>query len=114
MRIQVLGPGCKNCRRLEQNTVTALDQLGLDAQIENVTDYAEIAAYGVMKTPALVINDHVVLSGKSPPPQRSPTSYRPPHPELDALQEQRHPAGCRAHHFAGGRAAFRASGPPHH
>lgn len=64
MRIQVLGPGCKNCHRLEQNTVTALDQLGLDAQIENVTDYAEIAAHGVMKTPALVIDDNVVLSGK--------------------------------------------------
>jgi small redox-active disulfide protein 2 len=63
MRIKVLGPGCRNCRRLEQNTVAALDELGLQAQIEKVTDYAEIAGYGVMKTPGLVIDDEVVLTG---------------------------------------------------
>lgn len=64
MRIKVLGPGCRNCQRLEQNTVTALGDVGLQAQIEKVTDYGEIAGYGVMRTPALVIDDKVVLSGR--------------------------------------------------
>jgi small redox-active disulfide protein 2 len=64
MRIKVLGPGCKNCHKLENNTRAALDRLGLDETIEKVTDYGEIAGYGVMKTPALVIDDTVVLSGK--------------------------------------------------
>ncbi|MGA8048017.1 MAG: thioredoxin family protein [Dermatophilaceae bacterium] len=64
MRIKVLGPGCRNCQKLEQNTQAALDQLGLQEQIEKVTDYGEIAGYGVMKTPALVIDDDVVLSGR--------------------------------------------------
>ena len=64
MRIKVLGPGCKNCHRLEENTRTALERLGVDTPIESVTDYGEIAAYGVMKTPALVVDDRVVLSGR--------------------------------------------------
>jgi small redox-active disulfide protein 2 len=63
MRIKVLGPGCRNCRKLEQNTVAALNELGLQAQIEKVTDYGEIAGYGVMKTPGLVIDDELVVSG---------------------------------------------------
>ena len=64
MRIKVLGPGCKNCQKLEHNTRAALERLGLHEAIEKVTDYGEIAGYGVMKTPALVIDDTVVLSGK--------------------------------------------------
>ena len=63
MKIKVLGPGCKNCQNLEKNTVTALNSLGVAAEIEKVTDYGEIAGYGVMKTPALVIDEEVVLSG---------------------------------------------------
>jgi small redox-active disulfide protein 2 len=64
MRIKILGPGCKNCHRLEENTQVALDRLSVHEPIETVTDYGEIAAYGVMKTPALVLDDHVVLSGR--------------------------------------------------
>lgn len=64
MKIKVLGPGCKNCQKLEKNTLTALADVGQEAEIEKVTDYAEIAGYGVMKTPGLVIDDHVVVSGK--------------------------------------------------
>lgn len=69
MRIKVLGPGCKNCHRLEENTVAALVELGLQAEVEKVTDYAEIAGYGVMKTPALVIDDTVALSGRVATPE---------------------------------------------
>ena len=66
MKIKVLGPGCKNCETLEQRTRQALDDLGLDAEIEKVTDYTEIAGYGVLKTPGLVVDEQVVVSGKVP------------------------------------------------
>ena len=66
MKIKVLGSGCANCQTLEKRTTQALDLLGLDAKVEKVTDYAAIAAYGVMSTPALVIDDQVVLTGRVP------------------------------------------------
>ncbi|HRY08998.1 MAG: TM0996/MTH895 family glutaredoxin-like protein [Actinobacteria bacterium] len=66
MLIKVLGPGCANCKRLEDRTREAVTDLGLDAQIEKVTDYAEIAGYGVMKTPGLVIDEKLVVSGRVP------------------------------------------------
>ena len=64
MLVKVLGPGCRNCAALEQATQEAIDRLGLDATVEKVTDYPTIAAYGVMSTPALVIDDQVVSSGR--------------------------------------------------
>ena len=66
MHVKILGPGCKNCHTLEERTREALAALGLDATVESVTDYAEIAAAGVMKTPGLVVDDELVLSGKVP------------------------------------------------
>jgi small redox-active disulfide protein 2 len=66
MIVKILGPGCRNCRALEARTREALRQLGLDAEIESVTDYTEIAGYGVMHTPGLVVDEQVVLSGKVP------------------------------------------------
>lgn len=66
MLIKVLGPGCANCARLEERTRQAVADLGLDAQIEKVTDYAEIAGYGVMKTPGLVVDEKLVVSGRVP------------------------------------------------
>ena len=66
MRIKVLGPGCANCKRLEERTREAVASLGLDAEIEKVTDYADIAGYGVMKTPGLVIDERLVVSGRVP------------------------------------------------
>ena len=66
MIVKILGPGCRNCHSLEERTREALAQLGLQAQIEAVTDYAEIARYGVMKTPGLVVDEEVVVSGKVP------------------------------------------------
>ncbi|MCB8955809.1 MAG: TM0996/MTH895 family glutaredoxin-like protein [Nocardioides sp.] len=64
MQVKVLGPGCKNCVALEKATHEAIDRLGLDATVEKVTDYAEIAGYGVMATPALVVDEKVVSSGR--------------------------------------------------
>lgn len=64
MMIKVLGPGCKNCVNLSKNTQEALDELGIDAQIVKVTDYKDIASFGVMSTPALVIDEDVVAYGK--------------------------------------------------
>ncbi len=66
MDIKILGSGCDNCRRLEAATREAVDHLGLDATFEKVTDPAEIASWGVMRTPALVVDDEVVLSGRVP------------------------------------------------
>jgi small redox-active disulfide protein 2 len=66
MDIKVLGPGCRNCVTLEARTRDALDALGLDATIEKVTDPAVIASYGILSTPGLVVDGHVVLAGKVP------------------------------------------------
>ncbi|MBL8929388.1 MAG: TM0996/MTH895 family glutaredoxin-like protein [Kineosporiaceae bacterium] len=66
MIVKVLGPGCANCRNLESATRSALADLGLQATVEKVTDYAAIAGYGVMRTPALVIDETVVVSGRVP------------------------------------------------
>jgi small redox-active disulfide protein 2 len=67
MIVKVLGPGCKNCVNLERVARQALDELGLDATVEKVTDYPTIVGYGVMSTPALVIDERVVTSGRVPP-----------------------------------------------
>lgn len=66
MHVKILGPGCKNCQNLETRTREALDELGAFAQIDKVTDYGEIAGYGVMATPGLVVDDEVVVSGRVP------------------------------------------------
>lgn len=66
MIIKVLGPGCANCVNLEKATRKALTELGLEATIEKVTDYPSIVGYGVMSTPALVIDEKVVTSGRLP------------------------------------------------
>lgn len=62
--VKVLGSGCAKCNQLEASTKAALEQLGMDTTIEHVTDFSEIAAYGVMTTPALVVNDKVISYGK--------------------------------------------------
>ena len=66
MIVKVLGPGCKNCVNLERVTRQAIDDLGLDATMEKVTDYPTIVGYGVMSTPALVVDERVVSSGRVP------------------------------------------------
>lgn len=64
MVIKVLGSCCGNCTALMENTKIALAELGMDCAVEKVTDFAEIAQYGVMSIPALVINEKVVSLGK--------------------------------------------------
>jgi len=66
MNVKILGPGCKNCHNLEKTTRQAVADLGIDATIETVTDYAAIAGYGVMSTPGLVVNEQVLVSGRVP------------------------------------------------
>ncbi len=62
--VKVLGSGCAKCNQLEEATKEALKQLGMDTTIDHVTDFTEIAAYGVMSTPALVVDGKVVSYGK--------------------------------------------------
>ncbi len=62
--VKVLGMGCKKCKQLEENALEALRILGKDEVVGHVTDMAEIASYGVMSTPALVVNEKVVSFGK--------------------------------------------------
>lgn len=66
MELKILGSGCAKCNQLEAVTKKALTQLHMDYTISHITDFSQIAAYGVMSTPALVINDKVVIYGKVP------------------------------------------------
>ena len=64
--IEVLGPGCNNCQRLEAAAREAVAMAGVEAEVVHVTDYAEIAAKGVMNTPGLIIDGKVVSVGRVP------------------------------------------------
>ena len=64
--IQVLGTGCPKCRKLKENVDKAVEELGLDAQVEKVEDIMEITNFGVMMTPAIAIDGVVKVSGKAP------------------------------------------------
>jgi small redox-active disulfide protein 2 len=70
MTIKVLGSGCVNCRTLEKRTIEALQELKMEAVIEKVEDYQQIASYGIMRTPGLVIEEKVVVAGTVPPVQK--------------------------------------------
>jgi small redox-active disulfide protein 2 len=64
VKIQILGTGCPKCKKLTENAETALKELGMEAAVEKVTDLKAIMKYGVMMTPALVINGQVKVAGK--------------------------------------------------
>ena len=66
LTIKVLGPGCTNCNKVEEITKTAVSTMGIETQIEKITDTNEIVEYGVLSTPGLVINGKVVCSGRIP------------------------------------------------
>jgi small redox-active disulfide protein 2 len=64
--IKVLGPGCSNCRKLEETARAAVEQAQVEAEIVKVTDVQEIVAHNVLRTPGLMINDKLVSSGRIP------------------------------------------------
>jgi len=66
MEIKVLGTGCAKCKSLEKVCRKAVEELNLDATVEKVEDIQKIMEYAVMRTPALVIDEKVVLSGQLP------------------------------------------------
>lgn len=66
LNIKVLGSGCANCRKLEERVRNVIRQRNLTAEIEKVTDYAQMMRWNVMRTPGLVINDVLVASGRIP------------------------------------------------
>jgi small redox-active disulfide protein 2 len=70
MTIKVLGPGCMNCRTLEQRTREALAEIKLDALVEKVTDFNDMASYGILRTPGLVIDGKLVVQGMVPQVQK--------------------------------------------
>lgn len=64
MVIKILGSGCKNCKTLENNVREAVKEIGIDAEVIKVEDFKEIMKYGIMKTPALVVDERVLSFGK--------------------------------------------------
>lgn len=64
MIIKILGSGCKKCGILAENAKAAVETAGHSAQIVKITDFAEIAGYGVMSTPALVVDEKLLSAGK--------------------------------------------------
>ena len=66
MEIRVLGTGCSRCEELERNTINALAEMGQAADVQKVKDIKDIASYGVLSTPGLVINRKVKSSGRVP------------------------------------------------
>lgn len=67
MEIKVLGPGCANCRRMEDMAKQAVKELGIGAKIEKITDIGQIAMHGILSTPGLVVNGKIKHSGKPLP-----------------------------------------------
>lgn len=66
MQIKILGTGCCNCQNLEENTRKALSELKMDAQVEKVTDMAQIMNYGIMSLPAIIADEKVLSYGSVP------------------------------------------------
>jgi small redox-active disulfide protein 2 len=66
MKIEILGMGCATCNKLEDTVRLAIREMGIDAQIDHVKDIKKIMTYGVMTTPALVIDGEVKVAGKIP------------------------------------------------
>lgn len=66
MEIRILGTGCPKCKKLEEETRQAAAEMGLDYSIEKVTDLKDIVSFGVMMTPALVVDGKVKVAGKVP------------------------------------------------
>jgi small redox-active disulfide protein 2 len=65
-KIEVLGPGCQKCQVLYEHTKAAVEQLGIECTVEKVTDIRAIMSYGVLSTPALVVDGQVKVAGRVP------------------------------------------------
>ncbi len=65
MEIKILGSGCAKCKKLEEAARTAVGELGLDAEVTKVEDIMEIMNYGIATTPALVVDEKVLLKGRT-------------------------------------------------
>ena len=70
MKIQIVGPGCRNCQTLARNAETAASELGLDCEIEKITDTDAIVASGVMMTPGLIVDGEIKSTGKVASPEQ--------------------------------------------
>ena len=66
MEIKILGSGCPNCKRLEKLAREAVAELGIEANVVKVEDFGQIMAYDITSTPALVVDEEVVVSGRVP------------------------------------------------
>ncbi len=66
MKIQVMGPGCPKCAEAERNVKEAVTEAAVDAEVVKVTDFQEIASFGVFSTPAVAIDGDVKVVGKAP------------------------------------------------
>ena len=66
LTIQTLGPGCANCKRVEEIARKAVTNIGVEAKFIKVSDYKDILAYNILSTPGLVINEKVASSGRIP------------------------------------------------
>jgi len=66
MKIQVMGPGCPKCAEAERNVKEAVTEVAVDAEVVKVTDFQEIASFGVFSTPAVAIDGDVKVVGKAP------------------------------------------------
>ncbi|RKY18933.1 MAG: thioredoxin family protein [Planctomycetota bacterium] len=66
-QVRILGTGCPKCRKLHERVEQAVREAGVEAEVKKVTDIGEIMEYGVMMTPALVVDGEVKLAGRVPP-----------------------------------------------
>lgn len=66
MKLQILGTGCAKCNQLAAATIAAADRLGLDYELEKITDFLRFADFGVMITPALIVDGKLKVAGKVP------------------------------------------------
>ncbi len=66
LKVKILGTGCPNCKKLEQEARKAIENLAIEADFEKVTDYQKIMEFDILSTPGLVINEKVVSAGKIP------------------------------------------------